>query len=125
MIFDYIYYRFYRFFVTRGHSPQTSASLLLSLVQFLTLFDILSITQSIYYFSIPSKYYFLPIIVAFAGLNWYRYERKFNISPFADKWDNEDNRSKTRRGWLICVYVAMTFLFPFVHGILKQNLIHT
>jgi len=122
MIFDYIFYRLYLFFATRGSSPQTPASLVLSLVQFLTLLDMVFIAQYIIDFSIPSKYYFLPTILAFGGMNWYRYERAFNIELFTEKWGHESNLSKVKRGWWIGLYVSITFLFPLVNGILRQNL---
>jgi hypothetical protein len=122
MLFDYIFYRLYKFFETRGDTPQTSASLIVSLIQFFTLLDLLFIGKFIHDFPIPSKYYFLPIIIGLGIINWYRYERNFSIDTFNKSWENEHPKTKVRNGWLIGLYLGISFLIPVSYGILKYNL---
>lgn len=122
-LFDYIYYRIYRFFKEKGHgTPETVGSSLLSLMQFLTIVDIIFILELIYGFPIPSKFAFLPLLIALGAWNWYQYERNFDTKGYEMKWKDEEEKKKIKNGWLIAIYLLISFLFPIVLGILKHNL---
>ena len=122
-LFDYIYYRIYKFFEEKGDNvPETKGSLILSLIQFFTLLDILVFVRMIYEFPLPKKVFILPVIISLAVINWYRYERNFEIKTFQDQWRNESLEKKRRNGWLIGLYLLLSFLVPALHGYLKHNL---
>jgi len=64
LLFDYIFFRIYGFFKVRGDSaPETKGSLLLSLIQFLTILDVMILVKVIYDYPFPTKYYFLPLLI--------------------------------------------------------------
>jgi hypothetical protein len=63
-LFEYIHYRVYGFFKEKGDNvPEFKGTLILSLMQFLTVINIVFIIQLIYNFSIPSKFAFLPLLL--------------------------------------------------------------
>ncbi|SMG11504.1 hypothetical protein SAMN05661096_00413 [Marivirga sericea] len=120
---NYIYYRIYGFFLSRKDNvPETTGWMLLSLMQFLTIVDIIFIMELIYSFPIPSKYGFLPLLIVLGVFNWYRYEHKFQIESFDEQWKDEEEKKKIRNGWLIGMYLLISLLFPVVLGILDHNL---
>ena len=101
-LFDYIFYRVYKFFQKKDNFiPDTKASATLSLMQFFTLLDILVFVRIMYPFSLPNKMYVLPVILILGGLNWYRYERNFNIEELENRWSKEDSARRKKNGWFI------------------------
>jgi len=122
-LFDYIFYRIYGFFREKGDNvPETKGSLLLSLIQFLTILDVMVFVKVIYDYRFPTKYYFLPLLILLGVINWLRYERNFDIQKLDNQWRNEDREKRTRNGWLIGLYLLISFLIPAVYGYLKVNL---
>lgn len=122
--FDYIFYRVYKFFQVRGDNvPDTKGSLILSLIQFLTILDIMVIVQFFHDYPLPSKLgFFLPLLIIIGVINWYRYERNFDMEKLEDRWKNENQRQRVMRGWCIGLYLLTSFLIPAVYGYLKHNL---
>lgn len=121
-LFDYIYYRIYSFFLSRKDNvPETTGWMLLSLMQFLTIIDTIFIIELIYSFPIPSKFAFLPLLIVLGIFNWYQYERNFDKKGFEMKWKDEEEKKKIRNGWLIGIYLLISFLFPVTLGILEHN----
>lgn len=121
--FDYIFYRIYKFSKERGDTtPTTNGILLLSLMQFLTILDLLVFIRIFYSFPLPSKWYIIPLITFPAIINWLRYERNFDIEKLHQRWQNEDKKKKVRHGWLISLYLLVSFLIPAAHGYLEHNL---
>jgi hypothetical protein len=120
-LFDYIFYRIYKFFRGKGDGiPETAGTLLLSLMQFLTVLDIMVIVKMIYDYPFPdNKYYFLPPLILLGVINWFRYERNFDISQFDIKWKDEEEKRKIKNGWLIGLYLLISFLIPAMYGYLK------
>lgn len=120
-LFDYIFYRIYKFFRVRGDGiPETAGTLLLSLIQFLTVLDIMVIVKMVYDYPFPeNKYYFLPPLILLGVINWFRYERNFDISQFDGKWKDEEEKRKIKNGWLIGLYLLISFLIPAMYGYLK------
>lgn len=122
-LFDYIYYRIYGFFLSRKDNiPETTGWMLLSLMQFITIIDIIFIIELISSFPVTSKYAFLPLLIVLGIFNWYQYERNFDTKGFEMKWKDEEEKMKIRNGWLIGIYLLISFLFPVVLGILEHNL---
>ena len=122
-LFDYIYYRIYVFFlIKRDNVPETTGWMLLSLLQFFSLLTIATFLTFIVNVDSFSKYYALLIIIPLMALNWYRYERDFEIKSFDEQWKNEKPSDKKMKGYLIAAYTAFVVLFPMVIGYLRHNL---
>ncbi|WP_040495650.1 hypothetical protein [Fulvivirga imtechensis] len=122
-LFDYLFYRIYTFFREKGDNvPETKGTLILSLIQFFTLLDILVLIRLVYPFSLPHKYYVLPLIILIGFMNWYKYEKNLDLENFEEKWKDEDPERKVRDEWLIGGYLILSFLIPALHGILEHNL---
>jgi len=122
-VFDYIYYRIYKFFQNRSDNvSETTASVLLSLMQFLALIDLMFLLQMFYNFTIPPKWFFAPILIFIMALNWYRYEREFEIEKYDQHWQNEAKDKKSKNGWFLVFYLFIAFLFPVLYGVFKHNL---
>ena len=116
-LFDYIFYRVYKFFQKKDNFiPDTKASATLSLMQFFTLLDILVFVRIMYPFSLPNKMYVLPVILILGGLNWYRYERNFNIEELENRWSKEDSARRKKNGWFIVLYLVASFLILGIYG---------
>src|SRR5690606_35968952 len=121
VLFDYTFYRIFNFFRDRGDGiPETAGTLLLSLMQFLTILDIMVIVKMIHDYPFPdNKYFFLALLILLGVMNWFIYERNFDIGPLDDKWKDEKKNRKVRNGWLIGLYLVLSFLFPIVYGYLN------
>jgi hypothetical protein len=121
-LFDYTYYRTYNFFRERGDNiSEFSATLVLSLMQFLIVIDIIFITKMVHDYRIPNKFVFLPLLVVIGIINWYRYERNLDIEKFAYQWKDEDERKKVRNGWFIGLCLLISFLIPASTWILRTQ----
>lgn len=109
-LFDYIFYRIYDFSRDKADNvPDTKGSLLLSLIQFLTIVDIMVFVKLIYDYPFPSKYYFLPLAILLAIINWFRYERKYDIRKLEIQWKNEGRVKRIRQrlvDWFILAYIV-------------------
>ncbi len=121
-LFDYIFYRVYKFYQKRDGTPAIYASGVLTLMQFFLLLSILAAIRLIIDFPIPQKYFNIPIIILLLGINWYRYEREFDIRKLESKWGKEDSTIRKRRGLLLVVSLISLILFPILIGVLKHNL---
>lgn len=122
LLFEYIHYRIYLFFKEKGDNvPLFTGTLILSLMQFLTIINIMFIIELIHEFPIPSKFAFLPLLVGLGVFNWYQYERNFDEQRIEKKWKENVNK-RIRNGWLIAVYLLVSFLFPVTLGVLEHNM---
>lgn len=122
-IFDYTFYRIYAYFKSKNDNmPETKGSFILSLIQFLTILDLMTLAQLFYSFENPPKYYALIVLLLFGIINWYIYEHNFDEEKYDKQWENENKTQKTKRGWLVVIYLLGSFLLPVIYGILKHNL---
>lgn len=122
VLFDYIFYRIYKFSKEKGDfAPETNGSLILSVVQLFTLLDILVFVRVAYQFPLPDKLFVLPVIIGLGLLNWYRYERRIDIGQLTSQWEDEERSKRTRNGWLIGIYLVVALLIPAVYGYLHVN----
>lgn len=117
-IFDYFFFRIYKFFKEKGDNvPETKGSLILSLAQFLALLDLILIGRILFDYPLPStKYAFLPIIILIGGVNWYRYEKRIQPEQFINRWENEEKSRSNRNGLIIVVYLILSAAFPALYG---------
>jgi len=121
-IFDYIFYRVFKFYQNRDGTPQIYASGVVSVIQFFALLSGLAVVRLFVDFPIPTKYFVIPIIVGLIAINWIRYERKTNFDAFDERWGNEDINKGKIKGRLIVILIILVISFPILIGILKHNL---
>lgn len=122
-LFDYIYYRVYAFFLKqRDNVPETTAWVLLSVLEFFNLLTVVALFSFIVNLDSFNKYYALFIIVPLMGYNWYRYERNFDIEKYKSRWSHELKSERRKKGWLIITWFALVILIPVSIGVLRHNL---
>lgn len=121
-LFDYIFYRVYKFYQKRDGTPAIYASGVVSVMQFFSLLTILGIIRLIVDFPIPQKYFIIPIILILIAINWYRYERDFDIKKLEGKWNGEDINRRKQKGWLVVISLILVILFPILIVKFKHNL---
>jgi hypothetical protein len=114
-LFDYVYYRVYRYFLDKGDNiPETKGALVLSLLQFFTLLDIFVLIREFHPFILPPDYSVLLIAIVLVAVNLYRYERH-QMDILNNKWQNEDNLRRKRNGYLIGLYLIVSIVIPIVY----------
>jgi energy-coupling factor transporter transmembrane protein EcfT len=122
-LFGYIHYRVYLFFKEKGDNvPEFKGTLILSLIQCFTIIDVMVIIKTIRDYSFPSIVTFLPLLIVTGFVNWFLYERNFDAEKIERRWKHESPAQRIRNGWLIGVYIFVSFLVPVVYGYLKMNL---
>ena len=101
---------------------ESYSSGLIALAQFMTIISLLFLLTLFIEFTIPSKWFFAPLLLILIVFNWYRYERNFNIDDFSARWKDEDSLAKKKNGWLIVAYFIIVIFIPVTIGILRNNL---
>jgi accessory gene regulator protein AgrB len=126
-IFDYIFYRITFFYKRRRDlSPETAASLIVSLLQFFSILDLFIIVRVFYEHDIPAgfnKVWALPFIVILGLFNWYIYERTPRYQELRKIWKDEDERQRRKRGVLIILSLIILLIIPVLYGLIRQNVI--
>ena len=123
MLFDYVFYRLFLFFKSRGDDPAgTSALLTLSLMQCLTLLDVVLLGKVFFIFSFPPKAYFAVVLIGVAAWNWYKYNHKVELVDLEQKWKSESPAVQSAYGWGIGLYLLACFSVPIVYGYVTHNL---
>lgn len=117
-VFDYIFLRIYLFFkAKKDFAPERNGSLIVSLLQFLTILSLYLIGQEIFgYLMLTSKWQALPLMLVIGIFNWYRYEKQLNLEDLQEKWKDESSRDKTARGFLIVIYLIVSAAIPVLRG---------
>jgi hypothetical protein len=111
MLFDYVFYRIYRFFNDKGDLvPETKGLVLLSLIQFVTILDMMIFVKIFYEYPIPKKYYFIPLLLVVGAQNWYRYDKNLDLERLNRQWRGEQKGIRVRNGWLVGIYLLVSFL---------------
>ena len=121
--FDYIFYRIYKFYIGQGSSvTHTYAAGLVSVLQFFTILSIVGVLSLILKFEVFNKYQSIFIIIPLMILNWYRYERDFDIKKYEERFGDEPAGERRKKGWLIVLWFAVAILIPVSIGVLRHNL---
>lgn len=119
-IFDYIFYRVYGIYSNHESYAEISASAIVGLYQLLTVVSTILIASLLFDFKRPDYKFLIPVGIIFIAINWYRYERKFDISQFNENWKSESNEVKRIRGWFLALYLVGIIAFPWIYGILNS-----
>jgi len=106
----------------RDSNPEIYAANTLSLMQFLVAIDLMFLLQLFLDFDVPSKFFFIPVLLVIIGINWYAYEHNVDVKKFEVQWGAEDIGQRKRRGWLIMISLILLVVFPILVGVLKHNL---
>jgi len=122
-LFGYIHYRVYYFFKAQGDNvPEFKGTMILTLLQLFTIVDIMVIVKIFHDYPFPNKFTLLPLLILNGIFNWYKYERNFDIQKIESRWKDESIIRRKRNGWLIGLYIAISFLIPALYGFLAINL---
>jgi uncharacterized membrane protein YhaH (DUF805 family) len=122
-LFDYTFYRIYKFYSGKGNSFADSfASSLLTVMQCFAIIDIMVIVKLIHDYTFPNKLVFVFLFLVVGGFNWYRYEKRVDIQKLDSQWKDEQQSTKVRNGWMIVLYLITALLIPAVFGYLRVNL---
>ncbi len=109
--FDYIQYRVCGFYLKHhGTSPEGTSMVVVSLMQLLNIFSIFEIFCIIqrknYPLSTPVILLFVILLIFLNGRRYY----KFDYSTLKDKWLESEGIEKTRKGYLIVLYVVLSIV---------------
>lgn len=112
MIFDYIYFRTFRIYQNRWKEkiPMLYALSLVTILQvFLVSIIIFAYALVFQKYSINPKIS-LILFVLFLTYNYLRYKsRNNNYEKLSGKWRNESKINTQRKGWLIFIFIVVTF----------------
>ena len=125
-LFDYMYYRIYKFYYKWDKETGITALIAVSLFQTIILADlILIILKSIY-----SKWEIVPYSkhLKWGAAGLYIILNLINIKYFSGKygnfdkiWGKENSKTKRRRGWLIILLLTFPWIIIIYLGILNRN----
>lgn len=121
--FDYLYYRISTAYAkNRGSSPGITALTLIALTQSLfiliTFFLYCIIIKKNIHFS---KWIFVVLYFSLLILNGIRYY-KLDLTIKKDKWDNEHEKLKTIKGFLVVAYIILSIGLTFGLAIYLHSL---
>jgi polyferredoxin len=109
-----------------GYNYLETGNLLLSLLQFLLISAALTVARVIWEYPIPegfSKYFAIIPLVGLAVYNHHKYNKKGKYRIFREKWKNEPNSQRNKRGWLIVIFYIASILTVILYGIIRHNII--
>jgi hypothetical protein len=117
-IFDYMYFRIAQFYVKieRNSKVYTSATIAVTLTQFLILIDIVGTVLLENYSqenrAIIIRNFFMVFIVLLAILNIFNYKRYYNAyDKYNEKWSCEDKKRRILKG----IVVFILFVIPLMY----------
>ncbi len=123
---DYTFYRVCNFYKKKKDSEaEITSILILSILQFFTIFNIFIFVRIFWEYSIPTNfsiYWFLPLIILFPIINWNKYVKPKKYVEYRRLWKDEDFKHKKRRGVLIVIYLAISLLIPIIYGFIRHNI---
>ena len=64
----------------------------------------------------PGEGYLYFLIVLFYAINYFRYERNFDVSELDERWVDEPESKKQLRLILLISYLVITFITPWIYG---------
>ncbi len=116
-LFDYIYYRWHRIYAKEDNHPDIYASAMVATYQMFTIINMILFLSVAFDFERPDyKVTIIPLALILIAINWYRYERDFDVSKLDDRWGNEPENKKRLHMVLMMAYLVITFVTPWVYG---------
>ena len=115
-LFDYVFYRWFRLYAKKDDDPKMSASVIVSAYQLLTIINLVLLGSVIMGYEYPGEGYLYFLIVFFYAINYFRYERNFDVSELDERWGDEPESKKQLRLILLISYLVVTFITPWVYG---------
>jgi hypothetical protein len=115
-VFDYIFYRWFRLYAKKDDDPKMSASVIVSAYQLLTVINLVLLGSIILGYEYPGESYLYFLIILFYVINYFRYERGFDISELDARWGDEPENKKRVYLVLVIAYLIVTFLTPWIYG---------
>jgi hypothetical protein len=122
--FDYIYYRTYSWYKSKNDlNYHLSGVLIVTLLQCSILFSLLTFL-TLFFFPMPKIEKWQSTIFALIILffNLYRYNKLVYYSELNNKWRNENEKLKYRKGCFIVFLLFVSIFFPILVGFLRHNL---
>ncbi len=116
VLFDYIFYRWFRLYAKKDDDPKMSASVIVSAYQLLTIINLVLLGSIIMGYEYPGEGYLYVLIVLFYAINYFRYERNFDVSELDERWRDEPESKKQLRLVLLIAYLIGTFITPWIYG---------
>ncbi len=116
-LFDYIYYRWYCIYKKHDNNPELYSSGMVSAYQLLTIVNLALIIKVLFSIELPQNRYVLLIGIGVFAINYFKYERDFDVSLLEEKWGNESLDKKRLRMICLLIYLIVTFLVPWIYGI--------
>src|SRR5260221_12513490 len=106
ILFDYLYYRFCKFYYSNGDSGARISSLaVISLLQFFNIFTVFILVSLLFHKDfLTKKLYIVFICVALIIINGFRYNR-LDYDLLNKKWSKEDDVKKKKKTILLAIYV--------------------
>ena len=121
-LFDYTFFRLYRFYSRIKNADEQSMAIgVLSLIQSLTLSNLMFLIRTFYKFQVPPPWTSIPVIVTFLILNWIRYGNKFDIKKLEIQWLDEEKKKKVLHDILIGLYLAISALVPITDAVITRH----
>ncbi|MCR5533479.1 MAG: hypothetical protein K6F10_06330 [Paludibacteraceae bacterium] len=126
-IYDYIFYRIHKFVL--AHPKMIVSDGAPYIFSFITiLMPIVGILAPIFrMYNIHIQRYsvgwmiFMVILVAVQSPIWKRYQNPINIKEFEERWDCENPQQRTRRGFLVTLFIFNNVIvIPFLLYILAH-----
>lgn len=120
--FDYVFYRLYKFYIGQGSSvTHTYASSLVTVLQTFMVLLFYALLSLFIEVSTFNKLYIFLVAVPLFIINWYRYERDFDIQKYEERWGDEPKAERRKKRWLIVLWFVIAILIPVGIGILRNN----
>jgi hypothetical protein len=106
ILFDYLYYRFCKFYYSNGDRGARISSLaVISLFQLFNIFTVFILISLFFYKDfLTKKSYIAFICVALIIINGFRYNR-LDYDLLNEKWGKEDDVKKRKKTILLAIYI--------------------
>lgn len=133
-IYNYLFYRVAGYYLNRWEDVRGPVYGI-TLVTLMQLFHLWTIFIIVALFSEQVNYYLFekwetktflyswilyPCLVAY-GLNMLKYLKFTKYEYYKDKWIDENKTLRKKRGWLIILFILLTFLITILLAIYRKN----
>ena len=116
IIFDYIFYRWFKLYKDRYEDADDYASLMVGAFQILFLINVISFGSTFLGLKRPHERYILVAFIVIFIINYLRYERNFNIEKLEKRWAGQSSKLVRLHWILMIVFLIVGIFAPFIHG---------